>query len=208
MTLGGKIQQLRKTSNLTQEQVAEHLAVSRQSISKWELGESIPDTDKIIQLSRLFQVSTDYLLHDDINNDRDIPAVKTNSERLKKEYSIKTLFAVTTGVSIIGLLLSIVAQLTWQTVFSVSVGFIVQIIGVIVFEAMSSRYITENGNKMKRKGFYALNVWLILPFPVFFLSDLALDFYPHPRFYWIDMLCTAIVYFVLCGLITYVLRKK
>ena len=54
MTIGEKIQQLRKTNNLSQEQLAEKLAVSRQAISKWELG-SIPDTDKIIQLSRIFK---------------------------------------------------------------------------------------------------------------------------------------------------------
>src|SRR5690554_1699750 len=106
MTLSEKIQQLRKTRNLSQEQLAEKLAVSRQAISKWELGESIPDTDKIIQLSRIFQVSTDYLLHDDINSDRDIPAVKTNSELLREQYGIKTLFIVSTGMSIIGLIMS------------------------------------------------------------------------------------------------------
>jgi transcriptional regulator with XRE-family HTH domain len=132
MAIGEKIQQLRKMNNLSQEQLAEKLAVSRQSISKWELGESTPDTEKIILLSRIFQVSTDYLLHDDINSDMEIPAVKTNSELLKKQYGLKTLFIITTGIIIIGLLMSIVAQVTWQTIFSVSIGLIIQIIGVIV----------------------------------------------------------------------------
>ena len=208
MTLSEKIQQLRRAGRLSQEQLAEKLAVSRQAISKWELGESIPDTDKIIRLSRIFKVSTDYLLHDDINSDREIPAVKTNSELLKKQYNIKTLFIITTGVSIIGLLMSIVAQLTWQTIFSVSVGLIVQIIGLICFEARSSHYITGKENKGVRKGFYALNVWLILPFPVIFLSDLVFSFYPRPRGYGIDLLFTAIVYVILCGIITFVLKKK
>jgi hypothetical protein len=104
--------------------------------------------------------------------------------------------------------MSIVAQLTWQTIFSVSVGLIVQIIGVISFEAMSSHYITGNGNKGVRKGFYALNVWLILPFPVIFLSDLVFNFYPRPRGYGIDLLFTAIVYVILCGIINLVLKKK
>jgi len=208
MTLSEKIQQLRKTKNLSQEQLAEKLAVSRQAISKWELGESIPDTDKIIPLSRIFQVSTDYLLHDDINSDRDIPAVRTNSELLRKKYGIKTLFIVSTGMSIIGLIMSIVAQLTWKTVFSVSIGLIVQIIGVIVFESMSNNYITEDGNKKIRKSFYSLNVWLILPFPVILLSDLVFNFYPRPRGYGIDMFCIAIVYLIICGIITFVLKKK
>ena len=208
MTLGKKIQQLRKAGNLSQEQLAEKLAVSRQAISKWELGESIPDTDKIIQLSKKFQVSTDYLLHDEINSDSEIPAVKTNSELLKKRYGIKTLFIVASGVSIIGLIMSIVAQLTWQTVFTVSVGLIFQIIGVIIFEAMSSHYITESGNKMMRKSFYALNIWLILPFPVILLSDFVFNFYPRPRGYGIDLLCVVVVYLILCGTITFFLKKK
>jgi transcriptional regulator with XRE-family HTH domain len=62
MTLGKRIQELRKKINFSQEQLAEKLEVSRQAISKWELDQSTPDTDKIIQLSYLFQVSTDYLL--------------------------------------------------------------------------------------------------------------------------------------------------
>ncbi|ERK31906.1 helix-turn-helix domain-containing protein [Clostridium intestinale] len=62
MTLGKRIQELRKKINFSQEQLAEKLEVSRQAISKWELDQSIPDTDKIIQLSYLFRVSTDYLL--------------------------------------------------------------------------------------------------------------------------------------------------
>lgn len=68
MRLGQKIQELRKQNNLSQENLAENLAVSRQAISKWELDESIPDTDKIIKLSNLFQVSTDYLLCEDIKS--------------------------------------------------------------------------------------------------------------------------------------------
>ncbi len=122
MTLGEKILQLRKTNNLSQEQLADKLAVSRQAISKWELGESTPDTDKIILLSRMFEVSTDYLLHDGISSDSEIPAVKTSSELIKKHYNLKTLFIIITGVSIIGLLMSIIAQLTWQTIFTVSIG--------------------------------------------------------------------------------------
>lgn len=64
MTLGEKIQQLRKASGISQEQLAEQLDVSRQSISKWELNESLPDIKKLIMLSELFSVSIDELLKD------------------------------------------------------------------------------------------------------------------------------------------------
>jgi len=66
--LGKKIQQLRKDNGLSQEELASKLTISRQAISKWELGESMPDTENIIQLSKLFGVTTDYLLKDDYEN--------------------------------------------------------------------------------------------------------------------------------------------
>ncbi|MDO5336363.1 MAG: helix-turn-helix transcriptional regulator [Eubacteriales bacterium] len=59
MTLGEKIQKLRKACGLSQLQLAEQLNVSRQSISKWELNESVPDINKIIKLSEVFSVSVD-----------------------------------------------------------------------------------------------------------------------------------------------------
>lgn len=67
MTLGEKIQQLRKSSSMSQEQLAEKLKVSRQSISKWELNDAIPDLSKIIMLSELFSVSIDELIKEDIS---------------------------------------------------------------------------------------------------------------------------------------------
>ncbi len=66
MTIGEKITALRNRSNLSQEALADHLAVSRQSVSKWEMGQAQPQIDKVIQLCELFQVSTDELLLDKI----------------------------------------------------------------------------------------------------------------------------------------------
>lgn len=65
MILAEKIVFLRKRKGWSQEELADKLDISRQSVSKWELGASIPDLDKIIKLSDLFDVTTDYLLRDD-----------------------------------------------------------------------------------------------------------------------------------------------
>ena len=65
MILAEKIVFLRKRKGWSQEELADKLDISRQSVSKWELGASIPDLDKIIKLSDLFDVTTDYLLKDD-----------------------------------------------------------------------------------------------------------------------------------------------
>ena len=62
MEISEKVLQLRKANNLTQEELAEKLNVSRQSVSKWESGQTIPELEKLIALSEVFQVTTDYLL--------------------------------------------------------------------------------------------------------------------------------------------------
>ena len=62
MTIGEKIYDLRVQRGLSQEKLAEMLEVSRQAVSKWELGQTVPDVEKIIRMSELFSVSTDAIL--------------------------------------------------------------------------------------------------------------------------------------------------
>lgn len=69
MILAEKIAILRKKNNYSQEDLANELGISRQSVSKWESGNSIPDLDKIIKMSSLFGVSTDYLLKDELEEE-------------------------------------------------------------------------------------------------------------------------------------------
>ena len=81
MILADKIIELRKKNGWSQEDLAEKLDVSRQSISKWEGAQSIPDMNKILKLSEVFSVSTDYLLKDEIELDipGESPKVDTDS---------------------------------------------------------------------------------------------------------------------------------
>ena len=69
MILAEKIIKLRKQNGWSQEDLAMKLNVSRQSVSKWESMASIPDLDKIVKLSQIFGVSTDYLLRDDMEEE-------------------------------------------------------------------------------------------------------------------------------------------
>ena len=62
MTIAEKIKQLRKDNSMTQEDLAEKLKVSRQTISKWETSLTIPDADNIVAISKLFNITTDELL--------------------------------------------------------------------------------------------------------------------------------------------------
>ena len=80
MNFSEKLFTLRKAKNLTQEQLAEKLNVSRQSISKWESGQATPELEKIVALSAVFDVKTDYLLK---SSEIDDLSVKT--EMLEKQ---------------------------------------------------------------------------------------------------------------------------
>ena len=74
MILADKIISLRKKAGWSQEELAEQLGVTRQSVSKWEGAQSVPDMDKVVQMSRLFSVTTDFLLKDEIEEQAAAPA--------------------------------------------------------------------------------------------------------------------------------------
>lgn len=90
MILADKIADLRKKNGWSQEELANQLGVSRQAVSKWESSSSIPDLDKIIRMSNLFEVSTDYLLKDSLEEQSDdketlenrVVSYETNEENI------------------------------------------------------------------------------------------------------------------------------
>lgn len=73
MIFADKLIQLRKKSGWSQEELAQQMHVSRQSVSKWEGAQSVPDLEKMVQLSRLFNVTTDYLLKDEEGEPEPVP---------------------------------------------------------------------------------------------------------------------------------------
>ena len=83
MTFGEKLHRLRREKGMSQEALAGKLGVSRQAVSRWELGEVVPDTANVLRVSRIFGVSTDYLLLDECDGEGDTPAVKTAEQNLK-----------------------------------------------------------------------------------------------------------------------------
>ena len=87
MMLGEKIYNLRKEKGMTQEELALQITVSRQAISKWELGESMPDIENVVQLSELFGVSTDYLLKNEYEKNN-LPDVKIDNEKMRNNHQI------------------------------------------------------------------------------------------------------------------------
>jgi transcriptional regulator with XRE-family HTH domain len=77
MNIADRIQYLRKQKGLSQEELADKIGVSRQAVSKWESEQSTPDLDKIIVMSDLFEVTTDYIL-------KGIEPVSTTSKKTIK----------------------------------------------------------------------------------------------------------------------------
>lgn len=86
MTLGQKLTKLRKENNYTQEQLAEILGVSRQSISKWESDSAYPETEKLLRLGRMYHCSMDYLLKDEIESPDAAPAASPAPVEVKVVY--------------------------------------------------------------------------------------------------------------------------
>lgn len=95
MTIADKILNLRKTNNLSQEELAEKLGVSRQSVSKWESAASIPDITKIMALAKLFSVATDYLLDDELEMPQYTGEVERSTEHLVTIEEANRLIATT-----------------------------------------------------------------------------------------------------------------
>ena len=75
MNFSEKLKLIRNTRNITQEQLADRLGISRQSISNWESGVAYPETEKLLKLSKELNISLDYLLLDE--NDLDIKLQET-----------------------------------------------------------------------------------------------------------------------------------
>lgn len=92
MILADKIVRLRKKQGLSQEELAEKLGVSRQAISKWESAHTVPDLEKILQLSYIFGVSTDYLLKDELNDEDSVEDLRgTGTKKVSLEEANKYL---------------------------------------------------------------------------------------------------------------------
>ena len=83
MTIGEKITKLRTNSGISQEQLAEKIHVSRQSVSKWEMDQALPQIDKVLLLCKLFDISADALL-----SDESIPELNKAENKKGNKYHI------------------------------------------------------------------------------------------------------------------------
>ena len=153
MNIADRIQQLRKTRGMSQEELADLVGVSRQAVSKWESEQSLPDLDKLVLLSEIFETTTDYLLKGVE------PAGKGEARPSAVAVSV---FAV--SWECVGLLAAVTIWLQWQTPLAVGIGLLLVIFGVVFF-LMGQLFDTQEKAKAKRL-FLAPVVWLGLWIPL------------------------------------------
>ena len=102
MKLSEKIVNLRKARNMSQEELAEQLGVSRQAVSRWEVGSALPDASNILQLSKLFGVSADYLLNDDYKGESPEPIKSKSVSSIAGTFVKKIIALCVAGFGFIG----------------------------------------------------------------------------------------------------------
>lgn len=177
MKLPDKIVGLRKSNGMSQENLAEKLDVSRQAISRWESGAAMPDANNILQLSKLFDVTTDYLLNDDYQSDNDLPKIK---EVQNDNLGQIMIYLVTLEVMI--LLMQFMTTFILQNVFFAFLSFLPFVAAIGGFEYAYQKKVSSATEKTKnfRRKFYKISAWLGLYFPIRFVISMLAKLYPRP----------------------------
>ena len=177
MKLHEKIYQLRRQAGMSQEEAAERLNVSRQALSRWENGTAQPAANNILEISRLFKVSADYLLNDEYESDNDLPKVKEVKANGMRQIMIY-LITLEVMVLIIQFMTTIILQSAFFTVLSF-IPFVAMIGGFEYAYQKNSAGRNEQTIQF-RKRFYKISAWLGSYFPIRFLIMALSSWYPRP----------------------------
>ena len=133
MQFRDKLFQLRKRDGMTQAELAEAINVSRQAISKWEMGTAVPDVSNMLALSKLFNVSVDYLVNDEMESESDAPVVKATAAVLKINYQyilVRVIVAICM-IAIVGIVGVITHSFASMIICLLVIGFVFLIQSVV-----------------------------------------------------------------------------
>lgn len=211
MTLGEKITDLRKKRGLSQEELAITLGVSRQAVSKWEVGDATPDTDKIIALADYFDVTTDWLLRD-----RELPAPDDTANSIPSVTEMlrgaPMLLNLTIGGNVFGTALMLY-DLWQQTYYHIPtiLGLFLQIGMCALFLGLCSSIQTQDATtgRQWRLKYWKTNIYVLALLPCFWAASLALHILAQ-RFAVSSLLLlplTAIIYLLVCLRMHVITRK-
>ncbi len=195
MRLPDKIVELRKSNGWSQEDLAEKLNVSRQAISRWEGGTAQPDASNILQLSKLFGVTTDYLLNDEFSSDEDLPKVKEI-----KKHGLSQIMGYLILLEVMDLILQFMCTIILQNVFFAVLSFIPFVAMIGAFEFAHRKRAAENNETTIafRKKFYNISAWLGLYFPIRLITQALSAFYPRP-FSALTLECVILALYLMCA---------
>ena len=195
MRLPDKIVELRKSNGWSQEDLAEKMNVSRQAISRWEGGTAQPDASNILQLSKLFGVTTDYLLNDDFSSDEDLPKVKEI-----RNHGLSQIMGYLILLEVMDLILQFMCTVILQNIFFAVLSFIPFVAMIGAFEFAYRKRAAENNEATIafRKKFYKISAWLGLYFPIRLLTQALATFYPRP-FSTLILECIIFALYLMCA---------
>lgn len=205
MKLSDKLVGLRKSAGMSQEELAEKLNVSRQAVSRWEMGTAMPDAVNILQLSKLFHVTTDYLLNEEYESDADLPQV-----RAVKADGVHQGMILLVTLEVMSLILQFTAAILLQSTFFTVLSFLPFVAAVGGFEyAYQKKADAQNGKtRQLRRRFYEISVWLGLYFPLRLLVQALMNCYPRPYDTLVLEGVLAAVYLLTAALITLRIEKQ
>ncbi len=207
MTFGEKLLKLRKEQGLSQEGLAEKLAVSRQAVSRWENEGILPDCGNLLELSRLFGVSTDYLLNDDYRSDGDLPAVRRAQNRLEEEKERQGVILLLAGLHAVFLLLAIGAWEARGNLFAVVLCCAASLGDILFVEAyLRSGHAPAQEVPGLRRRYYRLGVWFFSWLPVQWICQRVFSLWPISYLlYWVIRIA---VWLLLCLGVWCLLREE
>lgn len=175
MNIADRIQHLRKSKGISQEELADKIGVSRQAVSKWESEQTLPDIEKVILLSNFFEVTTDYLL-------KGIEPV-SNEPILENEKLNANIFSIVgTAFNFMGI---IVAALVWyeeQVATATAVGLIFMVIGCMIY-GIGMNVSDKLTIARAKRTFWTINVWILIFIPLSIVYNLLIGVYrtaPYP----------------------------
>ncbi len=176
MNIGERIYELRRKNSMSQEDLAEKMNVSRQSISKWESSQSVPEVERIVQLSNIFNVSTDWILKGENSKKQKSQSNKNN---------LKSVQTVSTALNYIGFVIGAFILFEKQAVWSVAVPIVFSILSLAIYFAVYSDSENTNEKKQSLNTFIKLNIfifdfWILLfiPFIIVIRAFSVLSFIP------------------------------
>ena len=205
MKLSDKIIKLRKINGWSQEELGEKLNVSRQAISRWESNTAQPDATNILKISKLFGVTSDYLLNDDFESDNDLPKVK----EIKSD-GIQQIMNFMITLEVMTLIIQFMSTIILQSVLFGILSFIPFVAMIGGFEYAYQKKSTEVNETTRgfRKKFYKISAWLGLYFPVRFTVTILAHFYPRPYSSIVLECVIFAIYLMVVMLITLQIEKK